>query len=480
MADNEELMAPEASPGTPGKSGVRRLNKRPLMIVGLIGLVFVGMVAMVAIKRSQPVVTSTPDDKDKPKQTAQGATSRSMAREIAGGSADGLVPPVAAPATEPASSVQGIQVAPVANPDAPPTPPGTRSLATGPSTGQRLNTPSYDPDLDRMRIEQMRELQKAVQARSSQQVEIRTSRPIAAGMQGNGLTTNATQSKDDIAARLADVRRQIAEGKVSDPEAVYKAQLERARASVGGAAAPAAAAGTALTTSAGTTGRADIQQFAGNGGDRWNLGNDVQAPRTPYTLIAGSVIPAGLVSSIKSEQPGEIIGTVTRDVYDTPRGKWVVIPQGTRLYGVYSNNVLYGQTTILVAFQRLIFPDGKTLDIGSMRGADGAGNSGFSDQTDNHYLRIFGSSFLMAGITAGVALTQDRAMGNGGTTTYTAPTFSSEMSQALGQQLGQTTSQMVAKNLNIAPTQGIRPGYRFNIVVTKDIPFTRPYQKYDY
>ena len=123
----------------------------------------------------------------------------------------------------------------------------------------------------------------------------------------------------------------------------------------------------------------------------------------------------------------------------------------------------------------IIFPDGKAMDIGAMPGADSAGYAGLNDQVNNHYVRLFASAFLMSGVTAGISLSQPQQ-----TTGTTTQTTSSAMSEALGQQLGQVTAQLIAKNMNIAPTLEIRPGYRFNVIVTKDMTFTKPYQAFDY
>ena len=112
-----------------------------------------------------------------------------------------------------------------------------------------------------------------------------------------------------------------------------------------------------------------------------------------------------------------------------------------------------------------------------MPGADGAGYSGFNDQVDNHYLRIFGSAILMSGITAGVSISQNNNS-NGGL--YAQPTASSALSEALGQQLGNVTAQMISKNLNISPTLEIRPGFRFNVMCIKDLVLPKPYSSFDY
>ena len=147
---------------------------------------------------------------------------------------------------------------------------------------------------------------------------------------------------------------------------------------------------------------------------------------------------------------------MSQDVYDTATGKFLLIPQGTRLEGEYSSEVAYGQASILVAWQRLVFPDGKTMDIGAMPGSNSAGYAGFTDQVNNHYLRLFGTAILMSAITAGVALSQSSNQVAG---TFGAPTTSSVLSATLGQQLGRVMTQMISKNLNISPTLEIRPGY---------------------
>ncbi|HHR1366107.1 TPA: TrbI/VirB10 family protein [Legionella pneumophila] len=211
---------------------------------------------------------------------------------------------------------------------------------------------------------------------------------------------------------------------------------------------------------------------------RWHLNSRLENPNSRFELRAGSVIPGVMVSGITSELPGQIIGQVSQNVYDTPTGKHLLIPQGTKLIGVYSSDVSFGQNSVLVAWQRLVFPDGKALDIGSMPGADSAGYSGYRDQVDHHYARIYGSALLMSGIVAGITYSQNINQPN--QYGFAQPTAGSVLSQALGQQLGEVTSQLVSKNLNISPTINIRPGYRFNIIVVKDLTFNRPYRQFAY
>lgn len=212
-------------------------------------------------------------------------------------------------------------------------------------------------------------------------------------------------------------------------------------------------------------------------GDRWRLDSKPVPPRSPYAILTTFVIPATLITGINSTLPGQISGQVSQDVYDTATGKYLLIPQGTKLEGAYSSEVAYGQASLFVAWQRLVFPDGKTMDIGAMPGSNSAGYAGFTDEVNNHYMRLFGTAVLMSAISAGVALSQSRNQIAG---TFGAPTTSSVLSATLGQQLGRVITQMISKNLNVSPTLEIRPGYRFNVTVTKDMVFAKPYQAFDY
>lgn len=164
---------------------------------------------------------------------------------------------------------------------------------------------------------------------------------------------------------------------------------------------------------------------------------------------------------------------VSRNVYDTPTGRYLLIPQGSRLIGSYNSGIQYGQSRILMAWQRIVFPDGRTLDLGAMPGADQAGYAGFHDQVNNHYFRLFTSAILLSGVIAGVELSQNKDT-VGGQNSDSQRT-SDALSEALGQSLGQTLVELFRKNLSISPTLEIRPGYRFNVMVTKDMTFDEPY-----
>lgn len=207
--------------------------------------------------------------------------------------------------------------------------------------------------------------------------------------------------------------------------------------------------------------------------DQWTL-EDTRTAGQQFELKTGAVIPGVMVTGINSDLPGNIIAQVSQNVWDSATGKHLLIPQGSRLFGVYDSRVTYGQQRVLVAWNRLIFPDGSSVTLGAMPGTDISGNAGYADKLDNHYLRIFGSALLMSAITGGMAYTMD-TLNNTTQGTNQAPTLQDSMGAALAAQLGQTTTQLLQKNLNIKPTIEVRPGYQFNIVVTKDIAFAKPY-----
>jgi type IV secretion system protein TrbI len=210
--------------------------------------------------------------------------------------------------------------------------------------------------------------------------------------------------------------------------------------------------------------------------DRWYSPNQVENP-VRYQLRAGFVIPAVLLSGVNSEVPGTIIAQVAQDVYDSATGADLLIPQGARLIGSYAANVQYGQSRLFVVWQRIVYPDGRALDIGAEPGTDSAGYAGFTDRVDNHFLRIFGSAILMSAVTAATNWATNHNQGGFNSNGYSA---SDALSEAVGQQLGQATAQLLEKNLSIAPTLMIRPGYRFSVLLIKDFVFPGVYQDFAY
>jgi type IV secretory pathway VirB10-like protein len=203
---------------------------------------------------------------------------------------------------------------------------------------------------------------------------------------------------------------------------------------------------------------------------------------SPYTITAGNVIPALLVSGIDSDLPGPIVAQVRERVFDTATGRYMLIPQGSKLVGLYRNASAYGQQRVQIAWQRLIFPNASSIDLAGMPGADQSGYTGFSDQTDNHYLRTFGTAILMSTISAGQMVGQIVSFGSGTYSPYGyAPpsqwALSAEAAGAgMSGRLGQVGQQSLQQGLNRPPTMTIRAGYEFNVIVTQDLVLEGPYK----
>ncbi len=466
-------MNPEESPETaPIGSGVRRINNVPLYIIGAIVASFMIVMVLVAADRSQKSSAAKPKEEVK----AASNTTAAFAKEITEGKKAGIVEP-AKPPTIPVKKTQ--QQAQQTEEQTEPA--GAEDLQIKEATEhlrrrqeELKNQPApvpVDNEAEMIRTSKLQMFENAVKSGTAVQAQPQSN--------SAGAGTATPRTREEMIDRIASLRRQSTEAG-GDITAQYQQRLTQIKGmGLGGTEGIGGGGGIALASAATAqpSGGNGYGQFDNRGGgDRWRLDSKPEPPRSRYELRAGAVIPAILIRGINSELPGQITAQVSQNVYDTATGKYLLIPQGTMAVGAYSSEVIYGQARVLVAWQRLTFPDGKAMDIGAMPGADEAGYSGFGDLVNNHYLRIFGSALLMSGIVAGVSLSQDHQ----GVATTDTQRASDAMSEALGQQLGQVAAQMISKNLNIAPTLEIRPGYRLNIAVTKDLTMPAPYAAFDY
>jgi type IV secretion system protein VirB10 len=196
-----------------------------------------------------------------------------------------------------------------------------------------------------------------------------------------------------------------------------------------------------------------------------------QAPISPFEIKAGWSIPSALECGLNSDLPGQTCARVTENVWDTATGRYLLIPQGTKVIGTYDSQIAYGQERILVVWNRLIFPDASSISLDGMPGEDKSGNAGFDADVNNHYGKVFGSALLMATFSSGIALSQKQSANANGTLSN-----SQTISQSVGQQLGQTGAAYIQKGMNIQPTLTRAPGYKFNIIVTRDILFQSAYR----
>ena len=219
-----------------------------------------------------------------------------------------------------------------------------------------------------------------------------------------------------------------------------------------------------------TTRARDFLTKAGNVG-----GGSVIARLEPagsrYTLRAGTVVPGVLLTGINSDLPGEIVGQVSRDVYDSRTQRILLVPKGAKLIGTYDNQVAAGQGRLLVAWTRLILPDGRSLTLPGLPLKDPQGQSGAADGVDHHYRRVFGNALLLSAISAGAQLSQPRQ-----TSILAAPSAGQVAAGALGQELSNVAVEILRRGMDVAPTITIRQGHPFLVFLNGDLVFDGPYE----
>ncbi|MER8372328.1 TrbI/VirB10 family protein [Mesorhizobium sp. M1406] len=184
----------------------------------------------------------------------------------------------------------------------------------------------------------------------------------------------------------------------------------------------------------------------------------VAAPASPFILQAGSVITAALITGIRSDLPGQITAQVTQHIYDSPTGSTLLVPQGTRIIGEYDNGVAFGQRRILLVWNRLIFPNGRSIVLERQPGADTAGYAGLEDGIDYHWWDLMKAAGLSTLLAVGAELTMDdedrliQAIRSGAQDT-----------------INEAGQQIVQRQLQVAPTLTIRPGFPVRVIVTRDL-----------
>lgn len=189
----------------------------------------------------------------------------------------------------------------------------------------------------------------------------------------------------------------------------------------------------------------------------------VNQPASQTVVMQGTVIPVVLLTQINSDMPGQISALVTTDVYDSIRGTSLIIPRGSKLFGEYNSQVRVGQERALAAFTRLIRPDGTYVNLLGMNAADAKGQSGLEGEVNNHFLKMFGASFL----TAGLSFLFDRNKTQ--TVVVTGGGSTGSLSGATGDILVDISKRAGQRNQNIPPTITVPAGEKFFVVVNKDI-----------
>ncbi len=415
--------------------GVRRLNNRPLYF-GIAGILIVIFALIYSVNVRQA------------KKPELGATD--TAREDAS----------ASPLPDFFANAPSSGVVPAKESLPPPAPPAPQPGAGAPATAP-IGVPAVRPQPPAKSPEEVARDEAWARYRRQQQdlAEART-KALQAALDAPPVKANATGGAGSVGGSSNQL------GQLAQLAAASSAAAQRAPAGPAGGLAGAFGGGAA-TDPNGQGAKIDFLNNPTKTPDL--LPETLLKPISPYELRAGAIIPCTMISGINSDLPGMIIGQVRETVYDTATGNFPLIPQGARVVGRYDNGVTYGQERVLVVWNRIIYPDASSLDLDGMPGVDQAGYAGFNDEVNNHYLRIFGSAAMMSLFSAGIQLSQPQAA-NG---QNISP--GQTMAGSIGQQMGETGRGVIQKNLNIQPTLEIRPGYLFNVMVSKDIVFPGPW-----
>jgi type IV secretion system protein VirB10 len=188
-------------------------------------------------------------------------------------------------------------------------------------------------------------------------------------------------------------------------------------------------------------------------------------PASGYVVQAGAVIPAALITGIRSDLPGQVTAQVTENVYDSPTGKYLLVPQGSKLVGIYDSQTSFGQDRVLLVWTRLIMPNGRSIVLERQPGADTQGFAGLEDEVDHHWGRLLMAAALSTVLSVGAEL--------GATNNDSA--IVTALRRGGTDSLNQTGQQVVRRNLNIQPTITIRPGFPVRVIVNRDLVLA-PYQ----
>ncbi|GBQ93447.1 conjugal transfer protein TrbI [Gluconacetobacter liquefaciens] len=185
----------------------------------------------------------------------------------------------------------------------------------------------------------------------------------------------------------------------------------------------------------------------------------IAPPASPYVLQAGTVIAGALNTKISSDLPGQIVGHVTQNVYDSPTGRYLLIPQGSTLFGAYNSGISFGQQRTQIIWTRLIFPDGESLVLEKLPGGDAIGQSGLSDEVNNHWGQLFKAALvttlLSVGSEAGTSWNENNLM--------------QAIRSGASNGFSMVGNRLIDRSLNVQPTLTDRPGLPFTVILGRDL-----------
>ncbi|AQS89053.1 conjugal transfer protein TrbI [Neoasaia chiangmaiensis NBRC 101099] len=317
---------------------------------------------------------------------------------------------------------------------------------------------------------------------ATQDTDVRPSADGLAGLPsdyvGNGVPNLGSPLPGDLGGPILNAQRQGRAGPVpgmgdrrgeQEMEAARTSRLfaqVEAREGRSGQVVPAQAVSGAQASSAGTDQQAGNRAFLAGQPDRATVSPDrIMPPASPYILQAGTVIAGALNTKISSDLPGQITGHVTQNVYDSPTGRYLLIPQGSTLFGAYNSSVSFGQQRTQIIWTRLIYPNGESLVLEKLPGGNAIGQSGLSDEVNNHWGQLFRAALvttlLSVGSEAGTSWNENNLM--------------QAIRSGASNGFSMVGNRLIDRSLNVQPTLTDRPGLPFTVLVGHDL-LLKPYR----
>lgn len=425
---------------TEAESGIRRINRLPIIVLIVLLLAFLGVIFYGLASRGLYF------GKDTGPQTSSGNPASTFADQIKRGVTDGIIGEPQQQTTFQPTPAETRQAQEKANNPFTPQPGQIEER----QRGQELeNDAVWRARLEREQQEQyLRERHRQRMARL-QANDAAYDAPLA--IDRSKLEARADETTST--ASMTDAPSSTTAGATSD---LYAAAL---RAGFGG-------------QNVDLSGQSSKEDFFN--ADLKELGylpNRGVPQQSAFELKRGSVIPATMITGINSDLPGRISAQVSQNVYDSATGHRLLIPQGTKLFGRYDSKVSFGQSRVLIVWTDIIFPNGSTLQIGGMAGTDAEGYGGFKDKVNNHYLRTFGSAMMIALIGTGIDMAVPQS-----STLATQDSASDAARRNFAETFGRVADRTIQRNMDVQPTLEIRSGYKFNVLVDQDIVFPGQYR----
>jgi type IV secretory pathway VirB10-like protein len=196
---------------------------------------------------------------------------------------------------------------------------------------------------------------------------------------------------------------------------------------------------------------------------------------SPFEIREGTLIEAFLLTGIHSDLPGEVVAQVSRPVYDSHTQQTLLIPKGTRLIGTYDNQIALDQSRLLVAWTRMVFPDGRSVNLPGLNAKDLTGANGLTGRVNRHYWRAFGNAMMLAVVGGGLSYAAQTTQRDGA---YGYPTPGEVMAGSVATELSRVATEILRGSVTRRPTIRIREGTPFNVFMNGDLALT-PYAPQD-